>query len=401
MSKKILKAVKIIAVAFTVLTVFHQMYKAFYSPFTTETVTEVDYYDGIDCPGLVIRDETVIHSSASGVISYPCKEGSKVAKNGVVANIFPTAEAADAYLKVQKLTDDINTLKDTQTYNDLYAADAGLLESKVFSALTELLNERQKTKKSINFTSDDELCNYMNRKSIITGAVTDFNMLISSLEQQKASYAALYNGKTGTVTTDRSGYFISVVDGYEGLFDLEKLDEITPESISSVKPVTPSADAVCKIVSDYKWHIAVTVPYDYSLSVKQGASMTLKTSIEGYTELPVTVECMNRGGKDKSVIVFTCKTVSEELAGLRTLPVTVVKDHYSGLKVDNRAIKFENGKSGVYVYRNNQLKFAEVETLYTGKYTIVKQETAKEDSLRLYDEIVVKGRNLYDGKLVE
>ncbi len=401
MSGRLLKLLKLAAVIFAVLTVFHQLYKAFYSPFTTETVLSVDYYDGIDCLGFVIRDETVIHSSTSGVISYPCKEGTRVAKNGTVANIFSTAEAADAYLRVRELSERIATLKDIQTYNDLYAADVSLTESKIFDSLTELLNERQQTKKSINFNSDHELCDNLNRKDIITGFTSDYNTLIASLERQKATYEAVYSGRTGTVTTDRSGYFISVVDGYENAVELTELDSLTPERLSSLAPSTPAADAVCKIVSDYEWYVAVTVPTDYALSVKEGASVTLRTAIDGYNELPVTVKHVNRGGGDTAVVILSCKTVSEELAGLRTIPVSVVKTHYSGLKVDNRSVKFEDGRRGVYVYSNQRLKFVEVETLYTGKYTIIKLDTEKENSLRLYDEIVVKGRNLYDGKLIK
>jgi hypothetical protein len=131
--------------------------------------------------------------------------------------------------------------------------------------------------------------------------------------------------------------------------------------------------------------------------------MTLKTAVSGYTDLPVNIEHINRSnGANEAVVVFVCKTVSEELAGLRTIPVTIVRESYEGLRVNNQAVRVNNeGVTGVYIYRNNQLKFVEVNLLYTGKYSIVEQVTGKSGVLRLYDEIIVKGRNLYDGKIVE
>ncbi len=401
MSDRVMKWFKIIVAVSVAMMLIHQIYKSVYTPFTTQTVESVDLYDGVDFVGFVIKDETVIHSDLNGVVSYPIKEGGRVAKDGVVANVFSSPEAANAYLTVQGLNEEIATLKDIQTYNDLYAADVDLLTNKTSASLIKLLNERQTVKKDIAFSGDTELINNINRKDIVTGRVTDYNSLIASLETKKAIYSSLLGGNTGTIKSDISGYFISVVDGYESVIGTDKLESLTAEMLNSLTPTEVPATAVCKVVADYKWYIAAEVSFDYSLSLKQGKNMTLKTAIDGYTNLPVTVEYINRNGEGKNaVVVFSCKIVSEELAGLRTLPATIVKEHYSGLKVDNSSIRVEDGKKGVYVYKNNQLVFVEVEVLYTGKYSIIKKEMGEEKSLRLYDEIVVRGRDLYDGKVI-
>lgn len=403
MEQKLFKILKLVGIGFVVLVLLHQGYKAVYNPFTTETVTYVNYYDGIDVVGTVIRDENVITANYDGVLSYTLNEGARVAKNGVVANIYRNVEAANAHLEIKRIENEIKNLEDIQTYNDLYAANVELIDSKIFSSLVSLAGDRQNGKKVLDSTAAGELCNFLNRKQIVTGTATSFDTLINSLKTQKAGFESAYSEAIGTVTTEHSGYFISVVDGYEKVLTPADLEHLTPEKFSSLSPAEIDSNAVGKVVSDYRWYIAVKVPFDYSLTLSKGQKMTLKTAVSGYTDLPVNIEHINRSSlANEAVVVFVCKTVSEELAGLRTIPVTIVRESYEGLRVNNQAVRVNNeGVTGVYIYRNNQLKFVEVNLLYTGKYSIVEQVTGKSGVLRLYDEIIVKGRNLYDGKIVE
>ena len=402
MSDGLKKGLKITACVAVILVLLYQIYKFFYNPFTTETVTAVTYFDGIDSVGMVIREEQIITADTKGVISYPLKEGSRVASGGTVANVFGSAEAADAYLKVQKIEAEINMLKETQTYNDLYAADVSLLDSKIYSSLCSLLDDRQGRQKGLGDIYGNDLCNYLDRKQIVTGAVNDFGTRIASLEAEKASLEGIYSGNVGSVPSPVSGYFISVVDGYESVVDTDELESLDPVKFASLTPSEVPANAICKVVTDYKWYIAVSIPYDYSMTLSIGQSMTLRTAIEGYTELPVSVRCINRtDGSDKAVAVFTCKIMNEELAGLRTIPVTVVKEKFSGLKVSNEAIRAVDKKLGVYTVAGGMMSFVPVKVLYTGKYSIVEKEITEETALRLYDVIIVKGRNLSEGKSVD
>lgn len=403
MEQKLFKILKLVGIGFVVLVLLHQGYKAVYNPFTTETVTYVNYYDGIDVVGTVIRDENIITADYNGVLSYTLNEGARVAKSGVVANIYKNVEAANAHLQIKRIENEIKNLEDIQTYNDLYAANVSLIDSKIFSSLVSLAGDRQNGKKVIDSTAASELCNFLNRKQIVTGTATSFDALISSLKTQKAGYESAYSEAIGSITTDHSGYFISVVDGYENVLSPTELETLTPEKFNSLKPGTVDPAAVGKVVSDYRWYIAVKVPFDYSLTLSKGQKMTLKTAVSGYTDLAVNIEHINRSnGANEAVVVFVCKTVSEELAGLRTIPVTIVRESYEGLRVDNQAIRVnKDGVTGVYIYRNNQLKFVKVNLLYSGKYSIVEQITGESGVLRLYDEIIVKGRDLYDGKIVE
>ena len=93
--------------------------------------------------------------------------------------------------------------------------------------------------------------------------------------------------------------------------------------------------------------------------------------------------------------------MNSELASMRSGPMTVVKKQYSGLKVSRKALRVVDSVRGVYVLTGMQVKFVPVEILYSNdEYIICEKQNETDGALKLYDMVVVKGKNLYDGKIV-
>ena len=139
-----------------------------------------------------------------------------------------------------------------------------------------------------------------------------------------------------------------------------------------------------------------------SLNYKEGDSLTIYTSVKSYPKLPVTVSKINISESSSSaVVIFACSEMNSELASMRSGPMTIVKQEYSGLKVPSSALRVVDSKRGVYVLTGMQVKFVEVNVLYKNdSYMICEKQTSDDTVLRLYDEVIVKGKNLYDGKIV-
>ena len=93
--------------------------------------------------------------------------------------------------------------------------------------------------------------------------------------------------------------------------------------------------------------------------------------------------------------------MNSELATMRSGPMSVVKAEYSGLKVPRKALRVVDGVKGVYVLSGMQIEFVPIEIIYsTDTYIICEKQSENGNVLMLYDEVVVKGKNLYDGKIV-
>ena len=159
---------------------------------------------------------------------------------------------------------------------------------------------------------------------------------------------------------------------------------------------------VGKLVSDYEWYIAAAVPINDSLNYKEGDELTIYTSVKSFSKLPVTVKKINISSDSTSaVVLFACNDMNSELASMRSGPMTVVKREYSGLKIPKSALRVVDSKRGVYVLTGMQVKFVEVNVIYSAdNYMLCEKQTEDDKSLRLYDDVIVKGKNLYDGKIV-
>ena len=86
---------------------------------------------------------------------------------------------------------------------------------------------------------------------------------------------------------------------------------------------------------------------------------------------------------------------------MRNSKITIIKNEYKGLKISNKAIRVINGETGVFVVSGIEAKFVKTDVIYQDdEYAICELNTADEEKLRLYDEIIVKGKNVYDGKII-
>ena len=222
------------------------------------------------------------------------------------------------------------------------------------------------------------------------------------MKSELASLSSSLPAAKGTIRAEKSGYFVSKTDGYEQTLTADILDALTPEKLDSVKSAQTPADVIGKIVSDYEWYIAARVSINESLKYKEGDSLTVYTSVKSYPQMPVTLKKINISESSSSaVLIFECSDMNSELASMRTGPMTVVKKEYSGLKVPKSALRVVDSKRGVYVLTGMQIKFVEVNVLFSNdSYMICEKQTDDENVLRLYDEVVTRGKNLYDGKIV-
>ena len=104
---------------------------------------------------------------------------------------------------------------------------------------------------------------------------------------------------------------------------------------------------------------------------------------------------------DDAVLILKISEMNSELASLRTSSITLIKDEYEGIKVKNTALRVVDGKTGVFVVSGMEAKFVTIDIIHsTEEYTVGALNTTDSSKLRLYDKIIVKGKNLYDGKII-
>ena len=380
----------------------HQFISSVYSPVKTETAVFYSASDGLNITGLIIRSETLVTSSEGGVMHFVLEDGSRVAKDGVIANIYDSESASITLSKIDSVNTKIEDIEEMLSYNDLEAADLDMINAKATQSLNNLIVSGASGNFGNMSELSDELLSALNRRQVAMGETTDFSAQLEQLKAEKNELSASLPSAKGTVKAAMSGYFVSKADGYETVLTCGNPESITPEFMSSVSAAELPDGVIGKIVSDYEWYIAAEISINESLKYKEGDSLTIYTSVKSYPKLPVTVKKINISESSSSaVVVFSCNEMNSELATMRSGPMTVVTKEYDGLRVPSSALRVVDSKRGVYVLTGMQVKFVEVNVLYNDdSYMICEKQTSDESVLRLYDEVIVKGKNLYDGKIV-
>ncbi len=399
---------RFVRVALAVVLVFfllYQIYTSFYTPITTSAAQYITETEGISFTGMIIRNEKTINRTSDGVVHLKVLDGERVAKDGVIADIYTSEADSLAVNRIEELKDKISNIETIQSYNDLAAVDINLLNNKISDKLGEMLFMYGSGNLKEARNQSDTLLTMMNRKEMVIGNTADFTEQLNTLKSELSTLETSLSEPVSKITAESSGFFVSQVDGFENVLGTENLEAYTPEFMDKVSAENiNSNEKTGKIVSDYTWYIAAVVTADQSLAYKTGDTVKIKTLLKSNPYINVTVAAINLSeDRERAVILFSCQEMNSELATMRTGSMMIISGEYEGLRIERGALRVNDNQTGVYIVSGMELKFVKVRVLYqTEDYVICEKSLATDNtSLRLHDKVVVKGRNLYEGKIID
>ena len=432
MNSKKIRTLGAVVLAFLVLLyVGYQAYQATHQSIRTETAMYGEVSDVLQAQGFILRNETVIDESYSGVLSYRVADGSRVSRGGVIADIFSNEIDAASQRELDQLDKEIENLQSLSQTANFYVANPSMLGDQIYSALegiSQLVNENDFS--GLN-TQKGELQNALIRRQLITGeeSAEDYSQRISQLQSQRDTLASQTGSATGSILAPEAGYFISTVDGLENVMDISQVESITVAQAEELLEQQPSStDAVGKICQDFNWYAVCVFDEDDMVRFEGVEDVYLDIPFASTEQIPAKVLARNSDGESgKTAVVFQCSTMDADIAAVRNEAIQVTVNTYSGVLVNERAIRFadveytttdEDGNTvtqvqenvkGVYVLYGGQLEFVQVFTDQTvNGYAICRTDLTEEEqsmlvtdsTIQLYDQVVVEGTDLYDGKIV-
>lgn len=399
------KGIKTVLVLLAVTFLGLQIYSSVYKPISTETAQYFEVVSGVTADAVIIRNEKIITSTAGGALHYITADGSRAAKGGTIAEIYSDASVSGKISRIRAIEKELEDIKQIEEYNDVQAPDMQIINGKVSDALNAVIRSGAQGNYSGVGEYGEQLLSAINRRQVLTGELTDFTAQKAALTEELTALTASIPAASGKVVASVSGYFVSSTDGYEQVLTTADLSTVTPEFLENLAPVDTPENTIGKIVSDYEWYVAARMSINDSLKYKPGDAVTVKTAVKTAPELSMKVEKINAsqdGGR--AVVILSCQQMNSDLAEVRNGSVTIVSKVYKGLRLSSNDLRVVDKVTGVFTVSGLQLKFVRVNVIYTGEdFIICEQEFPKDNNtrvLRLYDEVVVKGRGLYDGKII-
>lgn len=312
----------------------------------------------VSAKGLIIRDEYLIRSNQSGIIKSMVNSGEKLKKGDALAAIYSNSKNLEENKsKIVQLNKEIDELETEY-------------ENSKSDISKELINVKIKNKKEQRVVLNDE-----NKKN-----VNYLNMTTS-----------------GVVSTK--------YDGYEDIYTLDKLENLTSKDIEDAEnnykeldienTSIKESEVVARIIqSDYSY-IAICTKDNNIFEDNQKVEIVFDSeNIQG------NVEKIYRNGND-NVVIFKISNQNVEIYDTRVKEFDIIYKQIDGLKVPKQSVKEKNDQKGVYVLNQEtgkvdfielkNIQYEDDEFIFIDYY---KNQKEGIKTIDIYDEIILKPNSI-------
>ncbi len=391
------KVLVLILSIFMLVTVFHQFVQVFEDDYTTETATVYSSAEKVTFNGVYVRNETIVSGGKNGVLSYPSSDGSKVAKDSVVAYVYRSANDIYINQQIESLKNEVEILKKEQSPGTTVVAQPEFISSLIDEKYRTITTLAARNDLSSLRSESDDFQMLTGIYQIVIGEETDYNDRIEQLEKQIKLLEAKQNNPIDIITVPNSGYFISYVDGYEDILSTDKLSSITADDIKEVikndgyNAAKVSKKAVGKIVDDYEWNlVGIVNPKDASFNPGKEVKVKLSSTPDLLTAKITDV--IETDDPEECVIVLSCEKLNFNLVQYRTERVEIILDDFNGIKVPREAVRFnKNNEKGVYVLLGQRIAFKKVDVIYECEDYLLSAITSDTSYISVYEDIILSG----------
>ena len=389
----------------------------------TETAYKTTAYEAIKTTALVVRDEEYLSSDTDGIMVYQASDGDKVTVDGEIARVYSNEEDVVNMQRIEELNEKIEYLETLNSFSASVNVGIDTVNSQINEKLVNL--RKAVNAKTFDYIADvtDDLMSVIYQKQIITGEQKNFTEAIEELTAEKNELESHTPTPVGVVKTPDSGYFVSSVDGYENAVSFADIDEVSYADYKAVQPQDIDEDAyVGKVIKGVAWYLLCPISYDDSVNISHNSSeVKVRLPYATGADIPAKVRYVKQFADEEQVmLVLECNFMNDALSKIRNESVEIVINEYEGLMVPKSAIhddylERENDDGtvtkekvqGVYVNYGNELIFRQISILYSGDTYVICDENPDPESLiegrsiALYDQVVIEGSDLFNGKLIE
>lgn len=336
--------------------------------------------------GYVVRQEQSL--TASGIIS-PVSNGKKVAAGGVVAVSYAREEAlarADRILEIDTriahLKNIINGKADGSALNALTSVSSAIGHRNM-SDLDAVIYDAEYT----FFGEGDEDDDPQAELEILTA------------ERDELSS---YRGGYSYITAESSGIFASSTDGFENI-SYESIQNLTPSALQGCFSTPKKADnAFGKLITGNTWYFAAIMDSAAAGNLEIGKTAEIEFTKNYTNTLHMTVDSISNPEDGKCTVIFSCDSALTDICNVRELSGEVIFSSQTGILAPKDSVYTDNdGLLYIYLLMGLQAQRVDIEIVceYNDYYYLI--SPAQGEILNEGAEIIIRGKNLFDGKVVK
>ena len=370
----------------------------------TQTALLSTVYEEVEATALVIRDEHIVSAQGGGVTVPSVSNGEKVKNGGELAKVFGSTENAAAYASYLELEAELEYFAQMESQavgqvTDVESLDADILQN---------VNSYIRSNSAKDFVQSKDFASQLNdkftRRQMLIGQDIDFASIVTEITSQMNEININSCKPTGYVSADASGIFSEYTDGLEQAFDFKNIEELDAETlqgyIESAQAAVPTED-MGKLITSFDWYMCALVNTADLAELQDGAKVDV--AIKG-TDKVIKCKIVSGAdaqlGQEQSVLILKSTEMNSDIASLRVEDIQIRTKEYTGIKVSPNAVHIKDGEKGVYALVSSVVEWRKADVLYTGKdFVVLSYSDEESGGIKLYDEIIIKGKELHDGKV--
>lgn len=357
--------------------------------------------------GYVVRTEKTITASVEGIVSPSVTDGTKIAASDRVAEIYGDSPLqAEQFAELKRALNQQALLNEAYAKKNVYSQTTADREIARLTAEIQQLTAEGKTDNLSELTDALQVMMYI-RELKVGRDLTDAK---NTLDERVQELKAQVGGSLSTIYADRGGYYYAECDGYESYLSVADLLEADSVLLGDLlaKKLEPQelSGTAGKIVTDYVWSVVIKLPFAKAQALGEGKSYSVMLSGLSDSRLSMKLERkVSEYESDDVYLIFSCREQPAGFAYSRYQTVSVIIGTAEGFRIPVGALRVLNGVTGVYVLKGSVVEFREVSPMVMSDGTILAdaaaEPTDKYSALKYYDILVVRGKELYVGKIVE
>ncbi|MDI3312351.1 MAG: HlyD family efflux transporter periplasmic adaptor subunit, partial [Thermoanaerobacterium sp.] len=341
-----------------------------------------------------VADAMVINSPIDGKIDVLVKDGTRVPKGKEIAEVVSPTFDKSKLNELNSVNDKIQSIKDDKNANP-YAKD---IES-INDQIDELNKEYQQTKdKSVLSSISQKIRDLTGKKEQIFKNGPSSIRNLDDLYSQKKQLEDIISHGLYKIYSPEAGVVSDYFDGYEEIFNVNKLFNITLNDINAIQkePVERTGEVkqdepILKLINNYDWYILSVLDKSQSQKLKEGNNVKIEIDNEDSQLLDGNIMKIYSISDNSFVVVIRMNDVYNDFYKKRKVKVNLTINNYGGFIVPNTAIVKVDGKYGVYKLNNGIPSFEEVDVKAQNSENAVVESL--DGNLKMYDEILVCGKD--------
>lgn len=392
---------------FILIFIVYQIYSSLYSPYTTETVTQLNHENKISVNGIFVRSEETIEASHDGfIVHYLYSDGQKIGAGGTVAELYASENDVLNYEKIKELNHRLEILEESQDQSSVLVTNGDQITQQINNKIEELSKAIYSKDIELIAECKDDLQILLNRRNIINEKETDFNDYIEQIKNELEICKKNIKNALKSVKAKKNGNFVISADGYETIITPDKLSSMSVADIDGFilnsRPEAVSDKTIGKLITDFSWYYALTLPIDdneYHEKIKEGTTLKMRFNDVAEEICNVTVsKVVLDEANSKMAVIVRSEHMSGKFCSARIEKAEIIFSTAKGYKIPKTAIRIREDKKGVFVVIAKQMFFREVDVLYEGDDYVICAAQSGSGNLKPFDDVIVKGTDLYDGK---